>query len=224
MTKSKTIKWILGSIGLALILCGSVRLEKLDQRRAEMRATEFNARDYARDFWDSGLPTVLDRSVQAQSLIHLLNTDMKTAIGKGRTLGESRVHAYLLQGSGTIVGADKQGIALKLMDSDAEAAVRILTGLFIAGNAIRDASGLVDVSAFSDTMKFNKISSEINRIVVNEVIKPFLTVSPRPGQRIHFIGAAEVAEDATQESFFGHKDKEGHDHLLTIVPIRLTRD
>ncbi len=217
----KTSRWVLVGLGL-LLLWGSVDLQNLEQRRARMKASQFDAAHYARDFWDAGLPKMLDQSSEARSLVHLFNTDMDRAIEQGQTLGESRVHAYLLQGSGSIVAVDKKGIVLKLADSDPGALIRISTGLFISGNAIRDASGLVDVSTFSDTMKFNRISTEINKIVVTEVIKPFLTESPTPGQRIRFIGAAEVAEDATEETPFGRKD--GHDHLLSIVPIRLAVD
>jgi predicted lipoprotein len=186
-----------------------------------MKASQFDAADYARDFWDTRLPDILDQCPETRALMHLFNTDMDAAIQKGQTLGDSRVHAYLLQGSGTIVTVDKKGIALKLNESDSGATVLISTGLFIAGNAIRDASGLVDVSAFSDTMKFNRISSEINKIVVTEVIKPFLAESPRAGQRIRFFGAAEVAEDATEKTPFGLQDQDGNDHLFSIVPIRL---
>ena len=221
---NKTSKRMLAGLGLILLLCASIRLQKLDEVRAQMKASQFDAAEYARDFWDVRLPGVLDQSPEAQSLVPLFNTDMKAAIQQGQTLGESRTHAYLLQGTGTIVTVDKKGIALKLAESGTGPVVLISTGLFVAGNAIRDASGLVDVSAFSDTMKFNRISSQINNIVVTEVIKPFLTKSPKPGQQVRFIGAAEVAEDATEKTPFGDKDKDGSDHLLSIVPIRLAID
>jgi predicted lipoprotein len=220
----KNLKWVLGGFGLFILLSGSVRLEKLDVMRAQMKAAQFDAAEYARDFWGTRLPEVLDQSNDARSLIQLFNTDMGTAIKRGQTLGESRVHAYLLKGSGTIVTKDKKGMILKLTDSDEEAAVRILTERFISGNAIRDASGLVNVSDFSDTMKFNRISSHINKIVVTEVIEPFLETSPETGQQVTFIGAAEVAEDATEQTPFGGKDKHGKDHLLSIVPISVKLD
>jgi predicted lipoprotein len=223
ITFKKASRWVLAGLGL-LLLCGSFDLQNLEKRRAQTKASQFDAADYARGFWDARLPEILDQSPEARSLVHLFNTNMDAAIQQGQTLGESRVHAYLLQGMGTVVAVDKKGIALKLAESDPGALVRILTGLFISGNAIRDASGLVDVSAFSDTMKFNRISSEINKIVVTEVIKPFLAESPEPGQRVRFIGAAELAEDATEETPFGRKDKDGKAHLLSIVPIRLAFD
>lgn len=213
----KTSRVVWGGLGL-LLLWGSVDLQNLEQKRARMKASRFDAAEYARDLWDNRLPEILDQGPNARSLVRLFNTDMEAAIQQGQTLGESRVHAYLLQGMGTVVDIDKKGVALKLDESDPGASIRVSTGAFIAGNAIRDASGLVDVSAFSDTMKFNRISTEINKIVVADVIEPFLVETPRIGQRVRFIGAAEVAEDATEDMPFGP------DRLLSIVPIRLTRD
>jgi predicted lipoprotein len=158
-------------------------------------------------------------------MLRLFNTDMAAAKQQGRTLGESRVRAYLLRGSGVIVSQDSRGVALSVTGPETRPEIMIRTGLFISGNAVRDASGLVDVSAFADTMKFNRVSSEINKIVVAEVIKPFLAQSPAVGQRVSFVGAAEVAEDATEDIAFGEKrqDSSVDDsyHLLQVVPIRL---
>lgn len=217
------VKWIGIGLGLILLLSISLRFERLDERRARMKANQFDAADYARDFWDNRLPEVLEHSNDAQSLIHLLNNDMDAAIQKGQTLGESRVHAYLMQGTGTIVGQDKKGLIVDLAGSDGgNPTVRIVTALFISGNAIRDASGLVNVSAFSDTMKFNRISSQINRMVVADVIEPFLAQSPERGQKVTFFGAAEVAEEATEQTLFGQANDQKDIHLLSVVPVRLT--
>jgi predicted lipoprotein len=139
-------------------------------------------------------------------------------------LGASRVHAYLLQGSGTIAGQKKKGITLKLADSNAEPTVLIMTRQFISGNAIRDASGKVNVNDFEDMMKFNQISSHINKIAVTEVINPFLEKTPKVGQQVTFIGAAEVAEDATEQTPFGSQDEYGKDYLLSVIPIQLSLD
>ena len=74
-------------------------------------------------------------------------------------------------------------------------------------------------------MKFNRISFEINKIVVQEVIKPFLDKGPQAGMTVRFVGAAEVAEDATEAVPFGSREKEnesdGAYHLLKLVPLRL---
>jgi predicted lipoprotein len=213
-------------LGVLLLLLGSsVEFRNLKAKRAEERADRFNPVQYARDFWDHRLDSVLDSAPRADRLIALFNGDMAAAVKKGRTLGESRVHTYLLKGEGKIVSLNDDGLCVSVTSPEADPEILICAGSYISGNAVRDASGLIDVSTFSDTMKFNKISFEINKIVVREVIKPFLDKGPRVGMIVRFVGAAEVAEEATQEVPFGARQGDGESkpayHLLKVVAIRL---
>lgn len=220
--KRKHLLYLIGLATLALVLGSSLEFRRLDDKRAEERAARFSPAEYARDFWDNRLPIAPDRPRAADELIRLFNTDMKAAVAQGRTLGHSRVHAYLLQGAGRIVAAEKDGLLVSVLPEDPGPQVLLCTGRYISGNAVRDASGLIDVSVFSDTMKFNRISAEVNRIVVQEVIEPFLDRGPQVGMRMRFIAAAEVAEDATEKTPFGGREQpEGPWHLLRVVPIRL---
>lgn len=223
--KRKYIVYAVLLFGLLLLLGSSMEFHSLDAKRAEDRAQRFDPAQHARDFWDQRLESVLETALDAQQMIGLFNKDMQEAIGKGQTLGQSRVHAYLLKGEGEIVSLSKDGLCLSVASPKTTPEILICTGSYISGNAVRDASGLVDVSTFSDTMKFNRISSEINKIVVQEVIQPFLERGPEAGRTVRFVGAAEVAEDATADVPFGGRlqDRESAPayHLLKVVPIRL---
>jgi len=226
--KRKHLLYVIGLAALALVLGSSLEFRRLDEKRAEERTARFSPAEYARDFWDNRLAAVLDHPQPADELIRLFNTDMEAAIAQGRTLGHSRVHAYLLAGSGRVTAVQKDGLLVSVLADDPNPEILLCTGAYISGNAVRDASGLVDVSAFSDTMKFNRISAEINRIVVQEVIAPFLERTPQVGMSVRFLGAAEVAEDATEKTPFGGRVGATHAspvqaswHLLRVVPIRL---
>jgi len=213
-------------LGALLLLLGrSVEFRSLEAKRAEERAERFDPAQYARDFWDQRLDSVLETALSAEQLISLFNEDMETAVSKGRTLGQSRVHAYLLKGEGRIVSLSKDGLAVSVAGSEPNPEILICGGSHVSGNAVRDASGLIDVSDFSDTMKFNKISFEINKIVVQEVIKPFWAKGPQAGMTVGFVGVAEVAEEATEETPFGSRQERSEStsayHLLKVVPIRL---
>lgn len=225
LIKRKYIFYAVSGVAVLLLVGSSVEFRSLEQKRAEDRAELFNPVPYARDFWTHRLGGVLETALRVEELIHLFNTDMDAAVDKGRTLGQSRVHAYLLEGEGKIISVNKDGLCVSVTSPEADPEILICAGSYISGNAVRDASGLVDVSAFSDTMKFNKISFEINKIVVQEVIAPFLDKGPRPGMTVRFVGAVEVAEEATQEVPFGARkgQSESDDayHLLKVVPIRL---
>ena len=225
MKRIRVTKLILFAVG-ALFVYHAIDFQNLEEHRAQARAQQFNAADYARDLWDNHLPGVLDQAVDAQVLIRLFNRDMPAAVKLGRTLGESRVHAYLIKGQGRIVGTDVRGLLLSVATPGDHPEILLRTGAFISGNAVRDASGLVDVSAFTDTMKFNRISFEINKILVKAVIEPFLGQKPQAGQVVTFVGAAEVAEDATEAQAFGDSiasvAQSGQYQLLQIVPLRLS--
>jgi predicted lipoprotein len=222
----KFCKYTVAVVIIGFLLYHSLYFENLQKVKEQQRKQAFNAAEYARDFWDNQLPAVLDSAVDAGELIELFNTDMAGAVKEyGKAPGVSRVYAYLLKGRGRIVAAGEEGLKVSVREPQANPDVFIATGLYIPGNAVRDASGLIDVSEFSNTMKFNEISGEINKIVVKEVIRPFLDKNPAAGMTVGFSGASQVAQDATQEHLFGQWLSDTTDaresQLLRVVPIRL---
>jgi predicted lipoprotein len=222
----KMYKYIIAAVAVSAVAYFSVSFENLEEVKERQRAVTFNAAEYARDLWDNRLNGVLDNAVDAEKLIELFNTNMSAAIEKyGRTPGVSRVYAYLLKGEGKILTIGEDFLEISIKEPWTKPDIRIITGFYIPGNAVRDASGLVDVSEFTDTMKFNEIGSEINRIVVKKVIRPFLDKNPQVSDTIGFIGATQVAQDAAEETPFGQlvgDSAEGKEfHLVRVVPIRL---
>lgn len=63
------------------------------------------------------------------------------------------------------------------------------------GNAVRDGSGLLDISDFANVQDFNAISAEINSRVESKVF-PLLQANAVVGKVVHFVGATEVADSA----------------------------
>lgn len=191
----------------------SIYFENLEDIKQQRRKGTFNAAEYARDFWDNQLFSVLDKAVDTKELIELLNKNMNEAIRRyGKAPGVSRAYAYLIKGNGKILTIGKDFLEVSIREPQTNPDIKITTGFYVPGNAVRDASGLIDVSDFSDTMKFNEISGEINKIVVKEVIKLFLDKKPQVGKTIRFFGATQVAQDTIEAEEF---------QLLEVVPIRL---
>lgn len=222
----KVCKYTAAAVIIAFLLHRSIYFENLEKVKQQQRRQAFNAVEYAKDFWDNQLFTVLDKAVDVKELIELFNTNMAEAIRRyGKAPGVSRVYAYLLRGEGKILATGEDGLEVSVREIQTNPDVLIATGLYIPGNAVRDASGLVDVSEFSDTMKFNEISGEINKIVVKEVIRPFLDKDPAVGMIVRFFGATKVAQDATQEHLFGKLVSDTAEakefQLVRVVPIRL---
>jgi len=204
----------------------SIYFENLKDAKEQRRRGTFNAAEYARDFWDNQLFSVLDKAIDVKELIELFNTNMNQAIKRyGRTPGVSRTYAYLIRGNGKILTIAEDFLEVSIKEPQTNPDIKITSGFYIPGNAVRDASGLIDVSDFSDTMKFNEISGEINKILVKEVIRPFLEKKPKVGKTIRFFGAIQVAQDATEENLFGQLVSGATEakefKLVGIVPIRL---
>jgi len=222
----KVYKYTIAAVIISVVGYFCVSFEKLEEIKERQRRETFNAAEYVRDFWNNRLNSCLDKAVDAEKLIEMFNTNMAEAVEKyGRTPGVSRVYAYLLKGEGKIRTIGEGFLEVSIREPLTKPDIRIISGLYIPGNAVRDASGLVNVSEFSDTMKFNEIGSEINKIVVKEVIRPFLDKNPQDGDTIGFVGATQVAQDVAEEIPFGQllgNSIEGNEfHLVSVVPIRL---
>jgi len=187
-------KYILVILIFGLLVSRSCYFERLDKAKEQAESKAFDPAEYARDFWDNKLMKNLDRAVDAQTLLELLNTDVKRARDKyGRILGISSVCCFLLSGKGTVISMNEDGVFVSIKRPPSDPDIIIATS-YIFGNAIRDASGLVDASQFPNSRDFNNISEQINKIVATHVIPPFLEKVDK-GITVRFVGAAEVTED-----------------------------
>jgi predicted lipoprotein len=221
----KACKYAVAAVIIAFLVYHSIYFENLEDVKQQRQRETFNAAEYARDFWDNQLFGVLHKAVDVKELIELFNTNMNEAIRRyGKAPGVSRTYAYLIKGNGKIltIGEDFLGVSIREPQTNPD--IKITSGFYIPGNAVRDASGLIDVSEFSDMMKFNEISGEINKIVVKEVIRPFLDKKPKVGKSIRFFGATQVAQDATEGYLFGQLVSGAAEakeyQLVRIIPIR----
>jgi predicted lipoprotein len=192
----------------AIVLGLSIRLKPLDEIKGQSHK-EFNAGEYALDFWNRSLPRILDTATDMEKLLALLESDKKAAINThGKSIGIGAQYSFLVKGSGTIEHIASKGVLLSLAPFYKDT-VMIRTRNFFS-NAIRDASGVVNVSDFPSTMEFNEISGEINRIVQQQVIADHLDLF-EPGNPLEFVGAFELDENTRKAA------------LIEIIPIRLNR-
>lgn len=201
-------KYIVFAAILVFLLDNSLYLENLGKRRSAKADEEFDAGQYARSFWEK-LNKTVDRAADAKQFLELFHLDHRTAIEKysTKTKHVSSTHFFLLRGEGKIVSVSQEGVLVCLAGTKTDPEILIATDL-IFGNAVRDASGLVDSDHFPDSMNYNKVSEEIDKIVMNEVIPPFRS-NVKEGLTVHFVGASEIFESDPQIS------------PLRVVPIKL---
>ena len=112
-----------------------------------------------------------------------------------------------MKGEGQIESINENDASVIIKSDSTSIGARIATE-FVFGNAIRDASGLIDINEFNNTMDFNNVSAEINKIIRTEVLPPFKSTAKK-GDMVQFVGAIELNQE--------HPDLEN----IEIIPVTL---
>ena len=199
---------ILSALAAVAVLCWLFPLfhvVSLEKAAAQQQAGVFKADVFAREFWETKLLPATERGVDLKELLAALAKDpAATRKQHGRTLGIGGATLFLVRGSGKITAVEDDAVTVALDDSDAK--VGLNTGLLF-GNTVRDATGLLDVSAYPNSQDFNDISTQLNGIVENKVA-PALKEKAAVGKTVRFAGCFELEDDARPEA-------------LQIVPIKI---
>lgn len=190
---SSTLKFIIGSAVISLIYF-SLDIKPLDEYRAIPVADQFDAKNYALEFWEKERPKNIDAAPKAELWYDSLKSNPAKAIENlGHTLGISKTHYFMFKGAGVIESVKEEFVVVRI---DNGRRLKIATE-FIFGNAVRDGSGGVNIDNFINMTDFNNVSVEINKLVKEHVAKP-LKESAAPGKHIEFAGATEINEENIQ--------------------------
>jgi predicted lipoprotein len=207
--KSRAIKYAILIGAIAFLGYNSVYFKKLDEVQPTSAIVAFDADRYARELFTSRLISRADTAIELSTLIALLSSDPSAAFEKySNASAVGNLRYFLVKGEGTINSIAENSASIQLSGRLANTHVDIATE-FVYGNSIRDASGLVRLSDFTNTVDFNNISEGINKIVRKEVLPPFLAEA-RPGRSIRFAGAVELNRKYLDID------------TIEVVPIKLT--
>lgn len=180
-------------------------LVPLKKAREQSAARDFDAAAYVDAFWQGPLLESADRAVDATALLAALKADPSDAAKRfGHRLGLSGTASFLVSGRGEIVAVDDDTVSIA--GQPGGPATVVIAGGPVFGNAIRDGSGLLDVSDFSNAQDFNALSAEINHRV-EEQVWPLLEANAVVGKTVRFVGGVEFA------------DSDGVPSSLYLVPI-----
>ena len=202
-------RWVIAAIFVAVFLYffPLFHVVSLKEVQQQIAAEEFDAAAYVDSFWTGALQDHLRNAVDAADLLAAFEEDFEgTAERFGHRLGLSGHSSYLVSGQGQIVAMDDFSVSIALQQ-DGLAAVLIETGP-VFGNAIRDGSGLLNVSDFDNAQDFNALSAEINLRVEEEVL-PVLKDNASVGATVRFVGGVEVSDMA------------GSPSTMVLVPIKV---
>lgn len=205
--KARATRWITGIAGLAAAVYLVPLFHVVSLKGAQERAAAalFSAGDYVESFWDGPLREATLDAVDASKLLAGFDEDFEaTAERFGHRLGLSGHSSYLVSGEGQIVAVDATAVSIALQDGGPTNIIIELGPVF--GNAIRDGSGLLNVSDFENAQDFNALSAELNMRVEEQVL-PALAAGADIGATLRFVGGVEVSDSA------------GPPATLNIVPV-----
>ena len=204
---NRYVKYLLLIVVFGLVAYKSVYVKKLSEMKVA-NDEKFDAPAFSKKLWDEKLPAKLDSAIELTTLITLTGTYLGDLSSKyTNALGIGNYRYALIKAEGIVTNINEDDITLQIKLGDSLMTTKLATE-FIYGNAIRDASGLVDVKDFSNTMDLNNISGELNKMVRKTVLPPFKT-AVKKGDKVLVTGAIEI-----------HKE-----HIkwneLEIIPVQL---
>jgi len=190
----KILKYITAFVVILAVAYNSVYFRKLDEVKASIAAKDFNAAQYAATFWTAKLLPNLNKAIDVARLSSMLRRNPENAFDNySHALGIGNLRYFLVSGKGTIESINENDVSV-LIQTDSTKQKIIIATEYIFGNAVRDATGLIDINEFNNTMDFNNVSAEINKTIREKVLPGFRQQVKR-GNTIVFTGAIELNKE-----------------------------
>ncbi|MCH5720224.1 DUF2291 domain-containing protein [Niabella hibiscisoli] len=189
---NKFLKYAIILVAIVLLGYNSIYIKKLSDVKATT-GEKFDAAVYVANLWKEKLPARMQTAVDINTLKTSIEKDGAGAFDKyTNALAIGNYRYALVKGTAKIdkVGVDDVAV---MINGDAPFKASLLTE-FVYGNALRDASGLVELKEFPNTSDLNSISEELNKMVRHKIV-PSFKPGLKTGDSIEFIGAIELNKE-----------------------------
>ena len=184
----KILKYLVALIILLVAGYNMVYFKRLNEVKASASKT-FDAEGYAKTFVSTKLPDALKKATGINDLLVLLKSDPDKAFEEyGHALAIGSTRYFLVKGKGRITAIDYDLVKVK---TGADSSALNIATEFVFGNALRDASNLVNINAFNNTLDLSNVSAEINKIIRTRVLRSF-KAKARVNDKVEFTGAIEL--------------------------------
>ena len=172
----------------------------------------FDAKAYVTSIWSSQVLSTFDaKSVDAATLLAALIADPVAAEKKyGNQAADNGPYSFMIKGSGKVLEAGADGLAVDLAPPDGKADVTINTGPVILGTALRDAVGFIKFGDFTNQIDYAQVSTEMKNEVKTTVFASF-DATNAVGKTVSFEGAFALSDRTSITAA-----------SIVIVPVRLT--
>ena len=193
---------------IALLGYKSVYFRKLSEVQASANEKKIDAASYAKKIWKERMPARMDSAVDLPVFIHAVGQDKQTALQKfSNALALGNYRYALVKARGLVTAVNKDDVQMQVAMPDSILHVMVATE-YVYGNAIRDASKLVELGDFKSTTDLNNVSEEINQIVRSTVVPEFRQ-NIHSGDSINIVAAIEINKEHVKWS------------QLELLPVRI---
>ncbi|MEJ5963725.1 DUF2291 domain-containing protein [Pedobacter immunditicola] len=187
----KYLKYLVIILVVGLVLKNTVYIRKLSEVHAATLKKRFDAEGYAHTFWNKKLIPSLNKAVEIDTLIAMLKAQPENTFNAySHALGIGNLKYFLVKGEGKILAVGENSVTVLVKGATTKNVIEIATE-YVYGNAIRDASGIINMTEFDNTMDFNEVSAGINKIVRTKVLPDFIA-RVKEGTAVQFAGAIEL--------------------------------
>jgi predicted lipoprotein len=179
------------AFGVFFVLNPPFRIVTLEETRNQLQDEGFDASAFVETFWTERLSAALDSAVGADTLLEAIRKDPVSARQEfAHEFGIGETYYYFVSGKGFVHSVDASSAKISVSKSSGSIEFRLLTGN-IFGNAVRNGTGLLNVSDFPSSRDFNAVSQELNRLVETRVL-PSFRQQVETGLEVSFVGCAEI--------------------------------
>lgn len=182
-------------LALGLVSCVPWTVRPLSQESAAPDQSAHPAA-YVDARWSSKiLPAVRAAAVDARPLLDALAANRDQAFARyGHHPAPGPIY-LIVKGEGVVTAVDtrsRRGLLLvDIAPYDGKPDLSIQIGPVLQGTALRDATGLIRFSDFTNQLHYADVANEINNRILRTVLSP-LQPSALKGRRIRFLGALEA--------------------------------
>lgn len=187
---NKFVKYVLVVAVIGLVGYKSVYIKKLSEVK-NSSGEKFDAVSFSTKLWNEKMPAKMDSAVDLAILMNAVSKDKEAAFKHySNALGIGNYRYALIKTKANVIAVNEDEIQLQLPIADSMMNA-VLATEYIYGNAIRDASALVDVKDFPISSDLNSISEEMNKIVRTNLLPSFKT-KIKKGDTLAIIAAIEL--------------------------------
>lgn len=202
----RLIKYIVLIAAAGLLLYNSVHFKKLDTAATEPGSNQLNPEAFAQSFWHNTFSKAIDSAITLEAFEkEFFEKGAQVTIEKySHAQGVSDVAYMLLKCSGKVKEITGDKIELTVANSRTDTYVFNIGNYF--GNGVRDATGLIKMGDFTNTMDYNMVSTALNKIVKTDVVLPVKN-KIKISDSLTIVGCVEVRNGRLEEG---------------ILPVKIT--